>query len=253
MPDTTASLDIGQVVYHFARPYYVTAMRREPAASSHKITYQISQDLPTFPGGWKRGPWGNVNQWFEREQLQTEDEFHGVNLARIEDEANAYERTLTHIPIISLVGEEIEKYVLNDDGLYPWDGITIPQPTDATALIDATATIWDDPGFTIDDQEDDGQAHDGTVQAATVLHDATAVDHSESSYLIDSTEFMFATSVTVFDGTTTVVTNPTLVDWTQLGRYIITYEVWDNQRIAAYPVTRMIEIHPPYEAPPRNC
>lgn len=243
MPDTTATLEIGQIVYHLSRLYYVTAIRREPSASAHKITYQISQDLPGFPGGWKRGPWGNIHSWFEREDLQTEAEFLGTDLARIESEANAYERTLTHIPIITLTGDSTEHFVLDGTSLYSWDGTALP-PYDATALIDATA-IWDDEGITIEDQEDDGQANDGTVHLATVLWDSTATNHDSTSYIIDSTEFTFATSVTFYDGTTTVVVDPAFVDWFTLGEYEITYEVWDNQRIAAYPVKRLIKVCPP--------
>ena len=251
MSDTTQSLVIGEVVYHNGNKFFNTAARREPATLGHKITYQISQDLPDMPGGWKRGPWGNTKSWFEREDVQTEAEFLGTDLARVESEANAYERTLTHIPIITLLGDSTEFFVYDGTATYQWDGTTIPFPAvDSTTNIDSTA-VYDDPGFTIDDQEDIGQAQDGTLHTATVLWDATATNHDTTSYYIDSTEFTFTVSVTYYDGTSTIVVDT--VDWTIPGRYTLTYAVLDNQRIAAYPVSRIVEVYPTVEEPPPPC
>jgi hypothetical protein len=233
MADTTATLDLRQVVYYKDIAMYLTGMRVEPTAIGSKITYQVSQDLPGFHG-WGRGPFRNTNQFFGREQLKTQAEYDAADLARIEGEANPYARTLTGIPVITLAGSTPELYVLDGTTTYTWDG-SANSPYDMTSAVD-TSAAWIDPGFTIADLKDNGQAQDGTIFSGSVTHDGT-------QYSIDTTEFTYTVSITYFDGTTTSVVAD--IDLTVTGRHTITYSVLDSQRIMSYPVTRIIEVHPP--------
>lgn len=231
MPDTTATLSLRDIVFYDGKKFYVTGMRLEPASiSGSKVTYQISEFLPETPGGWKTGPFKNIGFYLDREMLQDATQFTVSEISRIESEANTYQRTLTHIPVISLLGDSTSILVIDGTTIYPWDGTS---PTyDATSGVPVTST-WIDPGFTITDQEDSGQATDGTIFTATVTHDGT-------TYTVDSTEFVIGVEITHFDGTNTLVVSN--VDLNTEGTYTIKYTALDNQRILSYPVERTIQI-----------
>lgn len=240
MPDSTATLELRDPVYHDSSPFYVTGTRVEPTSLASKVTYQLSQDLPSMYG-WGRGPWPNKENWFDREQLETAAEFAISERARMESEANTIARTLTGIPIIALQGDATSLYVYDGTTSWAWDGTALP-PYDATSIV---TNPYVDTGFDITDIEDAGQAEDpGTVHLASVTHDGTV-------YAIDSTEFTFTVDITHYDGTSIVVVSE--VDFTVEGRYTLTYGVIDNQRITAYPVTRIVEVHPPPTAQVTDC
>lgn len=235
MDTTSPSLVLGQPVHMDGVALYVIGMRVEPQYLGQKITYQVSQDMPGFYG-WGRGPYPSITYWFDRDKLMDSTQFEIAELARIESEAYVYERTLTSIPIIELVGDATSYYILDGTTLFPFDGTNI----DTTNTFDST-TIYIDPGFDFKDLEDSS----GVFIA--VIHDGTT--YTIDSTNTDSTNFtLMPVTVTYHDGTNADVLVPT-VDFSTFGRYTITYLVMDSQRITSYPAQRAIYVLPEPEIP----
>jgi len=247
MPDINPTLSLRDEVIYDGKQFYVVGIKLiDSPLLNNKVMYQISPDLPSIHGIGK-GVYPNVQSVFEREELMTLTEYDTYRIAELETASNAYDKTLTGLPVITLSGDLIYRYVFDGTETFPWDGASYPPYDPLTAI--PIGTIWDDLGGVVHDQEDGGHGNELIVgqHIGNIIWNNVGL-----TYSIDNPEFTLHVVIYHTDENDVVTIVPN-IDLSIIGEYEIVYEIMDNQRIYSYPVSRFVEVHPIPEPPASEC